>query len=116
MLYILCPAGGMRIGEVLALDIDMHISADCRVIKVRGQVKGSRIVSYLKSQVRRVVQFRLAHGVVRSIHRVNGNGDSQMPNLREAVVQSSGRAGLLHFLAICTGNRVCRTCIERPTT
>jgi len=49
MLYILCPAGGMRIAEVLALDIDKHISSDCRVIKVRGQVKGNRIVSYLKT-------------------------------------------------------------------
>jgi hypothetical protein len=28
MLYILCPAGGMRIAEVLALDIDKHISSD----------------------------------------------------------------------------------------
>jgi integrase len=49
MLYILCPAGGMRIAEVLALDIDKHISSDCRVIKVRGQVKENRIVSYLKT-------------------------------------------------------------------
>lgn len=39
----------MRIAEVLALDIDLHISADCRVIKVRGQVKGNKIVSYLKT-------------------------------------------------------------------
>jgi len=49
MLYILCPAGGMRIAEVLALDIDKHISSDCRVIKVRGQVKGNKVVSYLKT-------------------------------------------------------------------
>jgi len=49
MLYILCPAGGMRIAEVLALDIDKHISPDCRVIKVRGQVKENTIVSYLKT-------------------------------------------------------------------
>ncbi|HEY6338471.1 MAG TPA: site-specific integrase [Candidatus Sulfotelmatobacter sp.] len=39
----------MRIAEVLALDIDKHISSDCRVIKVRGQVKGSKIVSFLKT-------------------------------------------------------------------
>ena len=49
MLYILCPAGGMRIAEFLALDIDKHVSSDCRIIKVRGQVKENRIVSYLKT-------------------------------------------------------------------
>jgi integrase len=49
ILYTLCPAGGMRIAEVLALDIDKHISSDCRVIKVGGQVKGNKIVSYLKT-------------------------------------------------------------------
>jgi integrase len=50
MLYILCPAGGMRIAEVLALDIDNHISSDCRVIKVRGQVKGNTIVFLLEDR------------------------------------------------------------------
>jgi len=49
ILYTLCHAGGMRIAEVLALDIDKHITSDCRVIKVGGQVKGNKIVSYLKT-------------------------------------------------------------------
>jgi integrase len=49
MLYILCAAGGMRIAEVLALDINEHISPDCTVIRVRQQVKGNKIVCYLKT-------------------------------------------------------------------
>ena len=49
MLYIFCAAGGMRIAEVLGLDIDKLISSDCRVIKVRGQVKGNKIVPYVKT-------------------------------------------------------------------
>jgi integrase len=49
MLYILCPAGGMRIAEVLALDIDKHISSDFQVIRVRGQAKGNKVVSYVKT-------------------------------------------------------------------
>jgi len=48
-LYILCPAGGMRIAEVLALDIVKDISSDFRVIKVRGQVKGNKVVPYVKT-------------------------------------------------------------------
>jgi len=49
MLYILCAASGMRIAEALALNIDDHISADCSMIHVRQQVKGSCIVGYLKT-------------------------------------------------------------------
>jgi integrase len=49
MLHILCPATGMRIAEALALNIDEHVSADCAMIHVRQQVKGNRIVRYLKT-------------------------------------------------------------------
>jgi integrase len=49
MLYILCPSGGMRIAEALALDIGKHLSAERTVVHVRGQVKGSKIVEYLKT-------------------------------------------------------------------
>lgn len=49
MLYILAPALGMRIAELLAVEIEKHISPDCSMILVRQQVKGSRIVQYLKT-------------------------------------------------------------------
>jgi len=49
MLYILGPGTGMRIAELLAVEIEKHISPDCTMIAVRQQVKGSKIVQYLKS-------------------------------------------------------------------
>jgi len=49
MLYILCPASGMRIAEALALEINSHITGGCSVIRVRQQVKGNKIVRYLKT-------------------------------------------------------------------
>jgi integrase len=49
MLYTLLPGGGFRVAEALALDITQHISKDRSVIQVRQQVKGSRIVSLLKT-------------------------------------------------------------------
>jgi integrase len=49
MLYILAPATGMRIAELLAVEIDKHISPDYTMIAVRQQVKGSKIVQYLKT-------------------------------------------------------------------
>jgi len=39
----------MRIAEVLALDIDRHISPDRTTMHVRAQVKGNKIVNYLKT-------------------------------------------------------------------
>jgi len=39
----------MRIAEALGLDIDKHISGDGTMIKVRCQVKITRIVEYLKT-------------------------------------------------------------------
>jgi integrase len=49
MLYILAPATGMRIAELLAVEIEKHISPDCTMIAVRQQAKGSKIVQYLKT-------------------------------------------------------------------
>jgi integrase len=49
MLYILAPATGMRIAELLAVEIEKHVSPDCTMIVVRQQVKGSKIVQYLKT-------------------------------------------------------------------
>jgi integrase len=48
-LYVLGPATGMRIAELLAVEIDKHISPDCTMIVVRQQVKGSKTVQYLKT-------------------------------------------------------------------
>jgi integrase len=50
MLYILAPATGMRIAELLAIEIEKHISPDCTMIVVRQQVKGSKIVQHLKTE------------------------------------------------------------------
>ena len=50
MLYILAPATGMRIGELLAVEIEKHISPDRTMIIVRQQVKGSKIVQHLKTE------------------------------------------------------------------
>jgi integrase len=49
VLYILAPATGMRIAELLAVEIEKYISPDCTVIAVRQQVKGSKVVQYLKT-------------------------------------------------------------------
>ncbi len=50
MLYILCPATGMRIAEALAVDINEHINTECSVIQIRRQVKGNKLVHYLKTE------------------------------------------------------------------
>jgi integrase len=49
MLYILEAATGIRIAELLAVEIEKHVSPDCSMIAIRQQVKGSKIVSYLKT-------------------------------------------------------------------
>lgn len=48
--YVLSAASGMRIAETLAVDIDTCLSPDCSMILVRQQVKGSKIVEYLKTE------------------------------------------------------------------
>jgi integrase len=49
MLYVLCSSTGMRIAEALALDINENITIDCTAIAIRRQVKGNRLVQYLKT-------------------------------------------------------------------
>jgi len=49
MLYILEAATGIRIAELLAVEIEKHVSPDCSMIAIRQQVKGSKIVPYLKT-------------------------------------------------------------------
>jgi len=45
MLFILCGATGMRIGEILGLEIDKHFADDFTTILVRQQAKGSTLTS-----------------------------------------------------------------------
>ena len=47
--YVVSAAPGMRIAEVLAIDIDTCLSPDCSMILVKQQVKGSKVVEYLKT-------------------------------------------------------------------
>jgi integrase len=48
--YVLSAAGGMRVAEVLAIDINTCLSPDCSLILVKQQVKGSKVVEYLKTE------------------------------------------------------------------
>src|SRR5712675_682047 len=48
--HLVSAASGMRIAETLAVDIATCLSADCSMIPVRQQVKGSKIVEYLKTE------------------------------------------------------------------
>ena len=49
-LFVLSAASGMRIAEILAIDIDTCLSPDCSMILVKQQVKGSKVVEYLKTE------------------------------------------------------------------
>jgi integrase len=48
--YVLSDASGMRIGEILAIDIDICLPLNCSMILVKQQVKGSEVVAYLKTE------------------------------------------------------------------
>jgi integrase len=50
MLFILCGATGMRIGEVLGLEIDKHFADDFTTIRVRQQAKGSSLTTHVKTK------------------------------------------------------------------
>jgi len=50
VLFILCGATGMRIGEVLGLEIDKHFADDFTTILVRQQAKGSTLTSDVKTK------------------------------------------------------------------
>src|SRR5580692_750439 len=50
MLFILCGATGMRIGEVLGLEVDKHFADDFTTILVRQQAKGSNLTKDLKTK------------------------------------------------------------------
>jgi len=47
--FVLCAASGMRIAEILAIDIGTCLPPDCSMILVKQQVKASKVVEYLKT-------------------------------------------------------------------
>jgi integrase len=49
-LYVLDPATGIRIDELLAIEIEKHISPNGSMILVTQQMRGGRIVPYLKTE------------------------------------------------------------------
>jgi hypothetical protein len=49
MLFILCGAGGMRIGEVLGVEIDKHLSLDFMTISVTQKVRRCKVEDRLKT-------------------------------------------------------------------
>src|ERR1700726_2354922 len=49
MLFILCGAGGLRIGEALGAEIDKHISSDFLTISIRQKARRCKIETRLKT-------------------------------------------------------------------
>ncbi len=49
MLYVLCAASGLRIGEALGIDIQKHISPDFSTIYIRQKAWKGRIQPFLKT-------------------------------------------------------------------
>jgi len=50
MLFILCGATGMRVGEILGLEIGKHFADDFTTILVRQQAKGNTLTSDVKTK------------------------------------------------------------------
>ena len=49
MIFILCGAAGLRIGEALGIEIDKHISSDFMTISVKQKVHHGRVEQRLKT-------------------------------------------------------------------
>lgn len=49
MLFILCAAAGLRIGEALGMEIDKHLSSDFSTISIRQKARHCRIEQRLKT-------------------------------------------------------------------
>ncbi len=49
MIYIIAASAGMRIGEVLGLEIDRHFADDFRTIRIRQKVRKCRVEDTLKT-------------------------------------------------------------------
>jgi integrase len=97
---LLKAAQGTKYGPVLAVAL----------------TTGMRPSEYLGLRWQDIDWARQMLSVVRSIRKRMGNGASQIPSVREAVVQSSCRAGLLLFFVICTRKRVRMICVQRFVT
>jgi len=50
MLFVLCGATGMRIGEALGLEIDKYISSDCRTFRIGQKARRCTIEDPLKTK------------------------------------------------------------------
>ncbi len=50
MLFILCGAAGLRIGEALGIEIDKHIASDFSLLKIRQKARHCKIEERLKTQ------------------------------------------------------------------
>lgn len=49
MVFILCGAAGLRIGEALGLEIDKHISKDFLIISIEQKVRHCKVENRLKT-------------------------------------------------------------------
>ena len=56
MLYFFCAITGMRVSEVVALEIDRHLEADCSIVYVRQQREKS--VNRVKEQLKTASGYR----------------------------------------------------------
>jgi integrase len=56
MVFVLCGAGGLRIGEALGLEIDKHLSSDFSTVSIRQKARHCKVEQRLKtaSAVRQV--------------------------------------------------------------
>jgi integrase len=50
MLFILCGAAGLRIGEALGIEIDKHIASDFSLLRIRQKARHCKIEERLKTQ------------------------------------------------------------------
>jgi integrase len=57
MLFILCGAAGLRIGEVLGIEIDRHISQDFLTISIVQKVRRGKVEHRLKTRGQRQVDL-----------------------------------------------------------
>src|SRR3989442_4381146 len=49
MIFILCGAASLRIGEVLGIEIDKHISADFLTLYIKQKVRHGKVEQRLKT-------------------------------------------------------------------
>jgi hypothetical protein len=49
MIFVLCGAGGFRVGEALGIEIDKHISPDFLTIFIQQKIHHGRVEQRLKT-------------------------------------------------------------------